>query len=164
MRPWRRCAGLRAGVCGALAWLAVGSAPARAAGVLELRGKGVQVYACQASAAGFAWHLKRPEAVLLDRSGVAVGRHFAGPSWQAKDGSTVVGEVLVASASPQAGAIPWLLLRARSHAGAGAFASIGYIARTATRGGLAPAKGCDGGHPGAGSRVPYEATYLLFPQ
>jgi hypothetical protein len=100
----------------------------------------------------------------LDASGAEVGRHFAGPSWRARDGSTVVGEVLVSSPTPQPGAIPWLLLRARSHVGQGLFAAIGYIARIDTRGGLAPAAGCNQAHAGGETRVSYQATYLLFPQ
>ncbi len=142
--------------------------PARSAGtVLELRGEGVQIYACGSVApapGGFAWRLKAPDASLRDASGAEVGRHFAGPSWRARDGSTVVGELLVSSPAPDADAIPWLLLRARSHAGQGAFAAVGFIARTHTRGGLAPATGCDRAHLGAEARVPYRATYLLFPR
>ncbi len=144
--------------------LSAAAVPARSAGtVLELRGEGVQVYACQAAPGSFAWQLKAPDASLRDASGAEVGRHFAGPSWRARDGSTVVGELLVSSPAPDAGAIPWLLLRARSHAGQGAFAGIGFIARTHTRGGLAPATGCDRAHLGDEARVPYRATYLLFP-
>ena len=143
-------------------------APARSAGtVLELQGDGVQVYACAAAGSaggGFAWRLKAPDASLRDASGAEVGRHFEGPSWRARDGSVVVGELLVSSPAPHAGAIPWLLLRARSHAGQGAFAAIGFIARTHTQGGLAPTTGCDRAHLGDRARVRYRATYLLFPQ
>ena len=179
MRPshaWR--AGL------ALAMSVAGSIPAHAAAtVIELRGVGVQVYACQPSpqpaspqpaspqpaspqpaSDSYAWRLVGPDASLRDGAGVEVGRHFAGPSWRAQDGSTVVGELMVSSPAPRPGSIPWLLLRARSHAGQGVFASVGYIARTRTQGGLAPATGCDRSHAGREDRVPYQADYLLFPQ
>jgi hypothetical protein len=137
--------------------------PAQAAGeAIKLRGIGAQVYTCEASSSGFGWHLKAPEATLLDNEGAEVGRHFTGPSWQARDGSTVVGEVVVSDPAPQPGAIPWLLLRAKSHAGSGDFASVGYIARIATEGGLAPANGCDAVHTGAVHRVPYSALYVFF--
>ena len=168
-RPCHRLAGL------VLAASAAWSIPARPAEtVLELHGAGVQIYACQplsgggspgvaSSSGGYGWRLKAPDASLRDGSGAEVGRHFAGPSWQARDGSTVVGELLASSPAPRPGAIPWLLLRARSHAGQGVFATVGYIARTHTRGGLAPTAGCDQAHAGREDRVPYRAVYLLFP-
>lgn len=142
----------------------VQAGPAQAAGeAIKLRGIGAQVYTCEASSSGFGWHLKAPEATLLDNEGAEFGRHFTGPSWQARDGSTVVGEVVVSDPAPQPGAIPWLLLRAKSHTGSGDFASVGYIARIATEGGLAPANGCDAMHSGAVHRVPYSALYVFFP-
>jgi hypothetical protein len=98
----------------------------------------------------------------MDGTGAEIGHHFAGPSWQASDGSTVVGEVVVSDPAPQPSSIPWLLPRAKSHSGSGAFASVGYIARIQTEGGLAPANGCDATHTGAERRVPYSALYVFF--
>lgn len=140
----------------------LGAAPAHAAGeAIELLGKGFQVYTCDA--AGPAWRLKAPDAVLLDASGRQVGTHFAGPSWRAADGSVVVGEPIATSPAPTPGAIPWLVLRAKSHQGQGVFAKVGFIVRTHTEGGAASATGCDAQHAGAESRVPYTATYTFFP-
>jgi hypothetical protein len=142
--------------------LALGG-PAHAAGnVIELRGIGAQVYSCEASPSGFDWHLKAPDATLMDDAGAEFGRHFAGPSWQARDGSTVVGEVVVSDPAPQPGSIPWLLLRAKSHSGSGVFASVGYIARIRTDGGRAPVNGCDATHIGAERRVKYSSLYVFF--
>lgn len=132
------------------------------ASAIEAFGKGVQIYACKASGATYAWTLKAPDATLSDAKGKVIGKHFAGPSWQADDGSTVVGELLNASPSPSAGAIPWLVLRASSHAGNGVMASVQYIVRAHTEGGAAPASGCDAGHAGTEVRVPYNAVYLFF--
>jgi hypothetical protein len=140
-----------------------GSTPT-AGDAIELRGIGAQVYSCEISPSGFGWRLKAPEATLLDSAGAEFGRHFAGPSWQARDGSTIVGEVMASNPAPQPGSIPWLLLRAKSHAGGGAFASVGYIARIRTSGGLAPADGCDAAHAGAERRVAYSALYVFFSQ
>jgi hypothetical protein len=155
----RRAAELAGIVTAALAL----AGPAHAAGeAIVLRGTGAQVYTCEASPSGFGWRLKAPEATLLDDAGAEFGRHFTGPSWQARDGSTVVGEVVVSNPAPQPGSIPWLLLRAKSHSGSGAFASVGYIARIRTEGGLAPANGCDATHTGAERRVPYSAFYVFF--
>ncbi len=141
------------------------TAPATAATTaVQLQGKGVQIYACQAADAGFAWTLKGPDAVLTDSSGAVVGRHFAGPTWQASDGGAIVGEPLVASPSPTAGSVAWLVLHVKSSTGAGLFSNIAYVARTATSGGVAPSTGCDATHVGAEARIPYTAIYSFFPQ
>lgn len=132
------------------------------AAAIEAFGKGVQIYACKASGSSYAWVLKAPDATLADAKGRVIARHFAGPSWQANDGSTVVGESVNVSPSPDAGAIPWLVLRAKSHAGNGEMATVQYIVRERTEGGLAPASGCDAGHAGKEVRVPYSAVYLFF--
>ena len=142
----------------------LGSTPARAGNAaIELRARGVQIYVCEQAAGAFAWRLKGPEATLTDAAGSEVGRHFAGPSWQAKDGSTVSGEAVVTSQSPAEGSIPWLVLRAKSHTGSGVFSSVDYIVRMHTEGGAAPMAGCDQAHTGIESRVGYEAVYVLFP-
>jgi hypothetical protein len=130
---------------------------------IEAFGKGVQIYTCKAVAATYAWTLKAPEATLSDRKGNVIGKHFGGPSWQANDGSTVVGEALNVSPSPDAGAIPWIVLRAKSQTGSGLMTKVAYIVRTRTEGGVAPATGCDAGHAKAEVRVPYSAVYLFFP-
>ncbi len=138
--------------------------PARAAGeAIALQGVGMQIYVCATSSSGFAWRLKAPEARLLDSAGAEFGHHFAGPSWQATDGSTIVGEVMATGAAPLPGAIPWLLLRAKSHSGAGVFASVGFIVRSQTEGGAAPASGCDAEHAGTESKIAYKALYSFFP-
>ena len=135
---------------------------AKTAAAMRLAAEGVQVYVCAAAEGGFPWRLKGPEAKLLDAAGREAGTHFAGPTWQAADGSAVVGEVIANSPAPQEGAIPWLLLRAASHRGDGIFSSVNYILRVETSGGLAPQSGCDAAQPGAERRVPYRAVYLFF--
>ena len=143
---------------------ATGVLPAQAAGpaVIVLLGKGTQIYGCTQAATGFAWRLKAPDAILTDTAGRRIGHHFAGPSWQAEDGSTVTGEVLVASEATQANAIPWLVLKAKTHSGEALFSAVAYIVRSATVGGAAPASGCDLAHAGAETRVNYSATYTFF--
>lgn len=140
------------------------SARTEAAGsAVALQGQGVQIYACEQVSGAFRWNLRAPEATLHDSGGAVVGRHFAGPTWQASDGSTVVGEAVASSPAPGMAAVPWLVLRAKAHAGEGAFASVAYVVRADTKGGLAPAAGCDQARAGAESRVPYSATYIFFP-
>jgi hypothetical protein len=135
---------------------------APAGNVLErqLQAVGVQIYTCTATATGAAWVLTAPEATLYGRGGEVAGKHYAGPTWQASDGSSVVG-ARVAGASPDPTAIPWLLLRAASHAGVGEMTEVTYIQRVATTGGLAPAEGCTPVSLGAVARVPYTASYCF---
>jgi hypothetical protein len=138
--------------------------PADAMPVLRAKGQGVQIYACtKGSSDGAAiWKLKGPEAALYDDGGKPIGKHFAGPTWQANDGSTVVGEAIAHADAPGHTAIPWLLLKAKSHEGNGAFADVTYIQRLETTGGLAPTAACDPKRDSAERRVPYTATYVFF--
>jgi hypothetical protein len=136
--------------------------PTAARVVLRAAADGVQIYSCDPDGAAFHWVLKGPEASLFDETGRQIGKHFAGPSWQSSDGSLVTGEVAAKVASPNANAIPWLLLRAKSHEGTGQLASVKYIQRTDTKGGVAPSGGCDAAHQGPEARMRYSASYTFF--
>ena len=130
--------------------------------ILTATGKGVQIYTCQQSATGPQWILQAPEATLFDASGKSIGTHGAGPTWKSNDGSTVKGELLQKSPSPEATSIPWLLLKAASSSGSGIMTRVEYIRRSDTHGGNAPPTGCDAQHLNAISRVPYTATYTFY--
>jgi hypothetical protein len=127
-----------------------------------LQAEGVQIYDCKAAADGsVAWVFRAPEADLLGRHGRVAGSHYAGPTWEAIDGSTVVAARL-AGATVDATAIPWLLLQAVSHAGQGRMSKVTYIQRISTTGGLAPSGGCDAAHVGAAAEVDYTADYAFY--
>ena len=126
-----------------------------------LQGVGVQIYACQATSTGFGWVFQAPQATLYDRHGRVAGTHFAGPTWQANDGSTVVG-AKVASFTVDPSSIPWLLLRATSHTGDGRMSEVSYVQRLQTSGGIAPSSGCDANHVGDVAQVDYTATYYFY--
>jgi hypothetical protein len=139
--------------------------PASSVLLFEFGARGVQIYACEAKpddATAFVWTFKAPEAELFNERGEKVGAHFAGPTWQGQDGSAVVGAVLERADAPDTGAIPWLLLEAKEHAGSGAFSTVTHVQRLDTVGGVAPAEGCDEAHAGAHVRAPYQATYAFF--
>jgi len=138
--------------------------PPPAASLLRADAVGAQIYGCAAKpgSGGFEWTLKAPEAVLTDGSGKPAIKHFAGPTWQANDGSQVVGEIAARADAPGGQAIPWLLLKAKSHEGAGEFAAVTYIQRIDTKGGLAPTAGCDAAHVGQEQKVPYTAVYVFY--
>ena len=122
-----------------------------------IRAKGVQIYECRDQ----KWVFVAPEAELYDERGNLIGRHYAGPTWEATgDGSRVVGTVKTRADAPEAGAIPWLLLTTKSAGGRGYFSDVTSIQRVATHGGVAPGSGCP--HDGLVARVSYTADYYFF--
>jgi hypothetical protein len=140
-----------------------------------LHGTGVQIYQCKASAkdpSRYTWVYQEPKAELSDRSGKDVGRHYAGPTWEADDGSQVVGDVVARADAPRAVAagaaaptpngIQWLLLRAKSNTGKGVFAKVQSIQRLHTIGGLPPQDPCDAAHADQRTRVAYSADYYFY--
>ena len=132
---------------------------------LQARGTGVQIYQCAVVAGDanrYAWTVKGPEATLYDRGGKKIGRHFAGPTWEGNDGSTVVGEVVTRADSPGGVSIPWLLLSAKSNSGHGLFASVKFIQRLHTVGGNVPTAECSGTRSGAERREKYSADYFFY--
>jgi len=133
--------------------------------VLKALGEGVQIYTCGAKAGDrnqFEWVLKAPEADLVGDKGERIGRHYAGPTWEANDGSKVAGEVLERADAPRPGAVPWLLLTAKSSQGDGTFNNVTYIQRVNTEGGTASRDGCNAQHIGAEARVDYKAAYYFY--
>ena len=132
---------------------------------LESRATGVQIYTCTArkdDPSKYEWTLSAPEAELRDVSGRRIGRHYAGPTWEADDGSKVIGDVKARDNGPDASAIPWLLLVAKSNSGNGVFAKTTSIQRLDTAGGKAPADGCEVSQAERQMHVPYTATYYFF--
>ena len=130
--------------------------------VFKAHGKGAQIYTCSSSADSYTWTLKGPDAKLLDAGGHEIGTHSAGPTWTLEDGSSIKGKAIANRKSAYPDAVPWLLLAVQSHAGEGKLTAIDYVQRTNTHGGAAPATGCDAGHAGAETSVPYSATYSFY--
>jgi hypothetical protein len=130
--------------------------------LLQVHAKGDQVYICKGDAAQFAWTLKAPDAQLFDKNGKLFGKHFAGPSWEANDGSRVTGKAVANSPSPDANSIPWLLVTILSHDGSGVLSRVTTIQRLNTKGGKAPESGCDASHVGQEVRVSYSADYRFY--
>lgn len=121
--------------------------------------KGVQIYTCSAKGAGNEWTFKAPEAVLTDGNGNTFAKHYAGPSWEAPDGSKIVGKALANEPAPKADAIPWLLLSVES-SGSGVLAGARHVQRINTTGGVGPTGAC--ASPGAEERVDYTADYVIY--
>src|SRR5262245_14160086 len=122
-------------------------------------GVGVQIYACN----GVTWNFVAPRADLFADNGQLIIKHFGGPSWRFRDGSTVVG-TLVNKATVDKTAIPWLLLSASPAPDSkpGRLAQTTFIQRINTTGGLAPAAStCTAAAAGTRVEVPYTADYVF---
>jgi Protein of unknown function (DUF3455) len=125
--------------------------------------EGVQIYESKpASAGGFQWALKAPEATLKTLAGETFATHGAGPSWIANDGSKIVGKLppLTSVKPKDSKNIPWLLLATESQGSAGTLSSVKYVIRVDTAGGTAPEEPPTAANQTA--KVAYLATYLFL--
>ncbi len=129
--------------------------------VLTVQGRGVQIYTCEETTGHFQWTFAAPAARLFDGDR-EVGTHGDGPVWHYEDGSSIHGQLVAKLASPDASSVPWLLLKGVSPTGSGLLSTVEFIRRSDTRGGAAPATGCDAQHVLALERVPYTATYSFY--
>lgn len=137
--------------------------------LLHAYGKGVQIYTCVAGTAGdtspgtFTGPV--PHAILFkdDRDeGDLVAIHFAGPTWQATDGSIVKAKKVAGVPARDPNGVDWLLLQAISNEGSGLFSKVTYIQRLYTDGGKPPVGGCDSAHNQEQVLVEYSAQYLFY--
>lgn len=130
--------------------------------LLQVHARGDQIYTCGNDSGEFAWTLKAPDAQLFDKDGKHFGKHFAGPSWEADDGSRITGKGAATVPSPDADSIPWLLVKVVSHDGKGVLARVDTVQRLNTKGGKAPGSGCDASHAGQEVRTAYSADYFFY--
>ena len=126
---------------------------------------GVQIYRCNAISGGFAWGLVAPRANLYDGDGKLLMTHYGGPTWEARDGSSVVA-ARDGQANVDPTAIPWLRLKATSTSAGpdgDRLLKTSFIQRVATTGGLAPAAAsCNAATTGEQVEVPYTADYYFW--
>ncbi len=126
--------------------------------------KGFQIYTCNGATSTWG-PASTPDAKLFDDNGELVAKHFAGPTWEAKDGSAVKGTVTGRVDSPTpATAIPWLRLSTTPVPGSpgGLLTKTTFIQRVATTGGVAPTAGCNSNTAGKKEKVPYTADYYFW--
>lgn len=124
--------------------------------LFKAHAKGLQIYPCANNTFGKA----RPEAALLTDHAEII-HHFQGPTWQAADGSSVVGTSLQNAGPPYPDAIPWRLSTPPGGTRAGKLSEVTLIQRVHTKYGLPPAGPCDSP---AGTETPvyYEADYYFY--
>jgi len=128
--------------------------------LLQVHAKGDQVYTCKADAAQFTWTLKAPtpnSSTKMEALRQTFRRTFLGSN----DGSRVTGKAVANAPSPDANSIP-SPINIVTHDGSGVLSRATTIQRLNTKGGKAPASGCDASHVGQEVRVPYSADYLFF--
>ena len=127
-------------------------------------GVGEITYECRekAAAAGqYEWAFVGPVATLYSADRKNVGKYYAGPTWEASDGSKVTGKQLAVSpATP--GSIPLQLVKTDPAMGSGAMTGVTYIQRLNTKGGVAPSMACDAASKGRRQQVAYEADYAFY--
>jgi hypothetical protein len=138
------------------------AAPPGATLLLDAAAQGVQIYKCEPATGGYHWVFTAPDAALFDAAGRQIGTHFAGPTWQAEDGSKIVGEIVAQAPSLEPHAIPWLLLRVKARDGQGILSSVELVRRVDTQGGVAPATMCDATQAATQARMRYTARYLFY--
>ena len=138
--------------------------PAGQKQMMATTGVGQITYECREKkdmAGQHEWAFVGPVATLYGADRQTVGKYYAGPTWEAADGSKVGGkQVAVAPASP--GNIPLQLVKADPAMGAGAMNGVSYIQRLNTKGGVAPAMGCDAMSKGQRQQIAYEADYVFY--
>jgi hypothetical protein len=133
--------------------------------LLKVEADGVQIYVSKRTADGkLVWSLKGPLADLRQGPKRA-GYHYAGPSWEAADGSKVIrdqAEDVVSVPAPNAKAdIPWLRIRVKPEGkSGGTFGQVRYVLRVETQGGIprqhAPIRA------GTEVGIRYKADYYFF--
>ncbi len=132
--------------------------------MMSTTGVGEITYECREKkdmAGAHEWAFVGPVATLYSGDKKAVGKYYAGPTWEANDGSKVTGKQLAVSpATP--GNIPLQLVKTEPAMGAGAMTGVSYIQRLNTKGGVAPAMACDAMSKGKRQQVAYEADYVFY--
>jgi hypothetical protein len=127
--------------------------------VATFHAEGAQVYDCKADAGGkLAWQFREPIATLL-LDGKTVGRHYAGPNWEAADGSAVTGKAVANVAGSTQSDIPWLKLEVVDHRGSGTLSGVTTVQRINTHGGVVNGL-CD--RAGTYYSAPYSADYVFL--
>jgi hypothetical protein len=132
--------------------------------LFRFQAKGDQIYEAKKAAGEgtFEWVLKAPKADLLNDKGEKVGIHYKdkGPAWEANDGSKIIGELAAKVDSPDAKAVPWLLLKATPNDGKGIMTKVSYVQRIDTGGGRAPQEAPKTAD--ATVSIRYTATYVFY--
>lgn len=127
---------------------------------LQLAARGVQIFRCERQDKSLQWRFRLPEAELFDAQGQPAGRHGANFSFEHRDGSRLVGNVLAHDKADAPGTLPLLLLSTKSY-GKGEFAGVTYVQRVNTHGGMPP-PACDASQVNRLLRVDFSADFVFY--
>jgi hypothetical protein len=129
-----------------------------AAPLVTLHAEGAQIYECKTGSDGkLSWTFREPIASLM-LDGRTVGRHYAGPTWEHIDGSSVQAKVVGSAQGATANDIPWLKLEVTERHGSGALSTADIVQRLNTSGGVLRGS-CE--HAGSLRSVAYSADYVF---
>lgn len=109
----------------------------------------------------FAWVQMLANATLNTRSGRSVGRYYGGPTWEANDGSQVIGSVIASVDSTTSG-LPQQLIQTVSSEGRASFSGISYIQLLNTQGGGSPSATCDYSARTQRQQVSFQADFVFY--
>ncbi|CAN5473534.1 DUF3455 domain-containing protein [soil metagenome] len=138
-------------------------APAPAKPYLDTLGIGEITYECRETAGKFEWAFVGPVATLYDANKKTVGKYYAGPTWEANDGSKVTGKQVATAPSPNPASIPLQLVKVDPvSSGMAAMNGVSYIQRLDTKKGVPPTMVCDSASKGSSQKVAYEARYVFY--
>lgn len=127
---------------------------------LRLKGTGVQIFRCEAFGREYLWHFRQPEANLTDDRGQLVARHGANFTFEHRDGSRLVAKITAYDDAPSPTDLRWVLMSAKSF-GHGALASIAYVQRVNTHGGMPPPS-CEASEVNRVLRVDFSADFIFY--
>ena len=130
---------------------------------LTLKAAGSLNYECRAHAGmsgAYGWVLDAPDAALLHWSGLAVGRYYAGPTLEYRDGSRLAMK-LIGSSPDDPGKLPIQLYQAASRGAKGELADVTYVQRLNALG-RAPEAPCGAGDVGRGARSRFSADLFFY--
>jgi len=127
---------------------------------LRLNGRGVQIFRCEAIDGQYLWRFRQPEADLADDSGQLIARHGANFTFEHRDGSRLVATITAYDDPPKRDDLRWVLMSAKSF-GKGALASIAYVQRVNTSGGMPPSN-CQAIEVNRLLRVNFSSDFVFY--
>jgi hypothetical protein len=137
--------------------------PAGQRHTMTLKSVGTLNYECRARAGmsgAYGWVLDAPDARLLHWSGLSVGRYYAGPTLQYRDGSRLTMK-LVGSSPGEPGKLPIHLYEAASRGGNGALSTVTYVQRLNAVA-AEPSQPCTDARIGRSHKADFSADFLFY--